>query len=49
MYYIYILYSHTKDRYYVGYTHDLELRLNRHNSICLHTGCQIQIDNQYVY
>ncbi len=31
MYYIYILYSHTKDRYYVGYTHDLELRLNRHN------------------
>ncbi|MFP4548366.1 MAG: GIY-YIG nuclease family protein [Fidelibacterota bacterium] len=31
MYYIYILYSHTKDRYYVGYTHDLELRLERHN------------------
>ncbi|MBC8415624.1 MAG: GIY-YIG nuclease family protein [Candidatus Cloacimonetes bacterium] len=28
----YILYSKSKDNYYVGHTHDLKLRLERHNS-----------------
>jgi len=32
MYFAYILYSKAKDRYYVGHTHNLELRLERHNS-----------------
>ena len=32
MFYTYILYSHSKDKYYVGYTHDLNLRLERHNN-----------------
>lgn len=32
MYYTYILYSPKIDKYYVGYTHDLELRVERHNS-----------------
>ena len=32
MYFTYIIYSKSKDKYYVGYTHDLKLRLNRHNS-----------------
>ncbi len=32
MYYVYILYSRTKDRYYVGYTHNIELRLSKHNA-----------------
>ncbi len=32
MFYTYILYSQSKDKYYVGYTHDLDLRLKRHNS-----------------
>ena len=32
MYYSYILYSEKIDRYYVGSTCDLELRLERHNS-----------------
>jgi putative endonuclease len=32
MYYTYILYSSSLDKYYVGYTHDLTLRLERHNS-----------------
>lgn len=32
MYYTYILYSPSINKYYVGYTHNLELRLERHNS-----------------
>ena len=32
MYFTYIIYSKSKDKYYVGYTHDLKLRLERHNS-----------------
>ncbi len=32
MFYTYILYSVSKDRYYVGYTSDLAVRLNRHNT-----------------
>ena len=32
MYLTYIIYSKSKDKYYVGYTHDLKLRLERHNS-----------------
>ena len=32
MYYTYILYSQSIDKYYVGYTEHLELRLERHNS-----------------
>ena len=28
----YILYSQKLDKYYVGFTHDLSLRLQRHNS-----------------
>ncbi|NQV37587.1 MAG: GIY-YIG nuclease family protein [Candidatus Marinimicrobia bacterium] len=31
-YYTYILYSKSKDRYYVGYTSDLLRRLDQHNS-----------------
>ncbi|MGC9513821.1 MAG: GIY-YIG nuclease family protein [Fidelibacterota bacterium] len=31
MYYTYILYSKKVDRYYVGYTSDLEERLKRHH------------------
>ncbi len=31
-YYAYILYSQSKDRYYVGYTSDLLRRLDQHNS-----------------
>jgi len=31
MYYTYILYSCKTDHYYIGHTHDLELRLERHN------------------
>jgi len=31
MFYTYILYSQSIDRYYVGYTEDLALRLQRHN------------------
>ncbi|MCA1760951.1 MAG: GIY-YIG nuclease family protein [Bacteroidales bacterium] len=30
--YVYILYSITKDRFYVGSTSDVEERLNRHNA-----------------
>ena len=30
-YFIYILYSKTKNRYYIGYTSNLEERLIRHN------------------
>ena len=32
MYFVYILYSKTKNRYYVGHTNDLQRRLNEHNS-----------------
>ncbi|SEP97434.1 GIY-YIG nuclease family protein [Neolewinella agarilytica] len=32
MYYIYLLYSSVADRYYVGYTSDLEQRVQEHNS-----------------
>jgi len=32
MYFTYIIYSKSKDKYYVGYTHDLKLRLERHNT-----------------
>ena len=32
MFYTYILYSVSKDKFYVGYTHNIELRLERHNS-----------------
>ena len=32
MYYIYILYSVTADRYYVGHTDNVERRLNEHNA-----------------
>ena len=32
MYYTYTLYSKSIDKYYVGYTSDLTLRLQRHNN-----------------
>ena len=32
MYYVYIIYSKDIDKYYVGYTHDVDLRLSQHNS-----------------
>ena len=32
MYYLYILYSQTLDKYYIGHTSDLEGRLRRHLS-----------------
>ncbi|MFA7227637.1 MAG: GIY-YIG nuclease family protein [Melioribacteraceae bacterium] len=32
MYYTYILYSTSINKYYIGYTQDLKLRLERHNS-----------------
>ena len=32
MWYMYILYSEKIDKYYVGYTDNLEKRLERHNS-----------------
>ena len=32
MYYVYILYSRTRNRYYVGYTHDIVTRLSKHNA-----------------
>ena len=32
MFSVYILYSRTKSKYYVGQTNDLQDRLNRHNS-----------------
>ena len=31
MFKVYILYSETLDRYYVGYTNDLDRRINEHN------------------
>ncbi|MEM6345204.1 MAG: GIY-YIG nuclease family protein, partial [Bacteroidota bacterium] len=30
-FYVYILYSASSDKFYVGYTHDVEARLNDHN------------------
>jgi putative endonuclease len=30
MYYVYILYSPGKDRYYIGQTQDVEIRLQQH-------------------
>ena len=30
-FWVYIIYSKSRDKYYVGYTHDLELRLIHHN------------------
>lgn len=32
MWFLYIIYSHKLDRYYVGYTDDLAWRIERHNS-----------------
>ena len=32
MFYVYILYSKIRDRYYVGYTSELENRLAKHNT-----------------
>ena len=32
MFFTYIIYSKSNNKYYTGYTHDLELRLQRHNS-----------------
>jgi len=32
MFYTYIIYSESIDKYYIGYTHDLALRLERHNN-----------------
>ena len=30
-FYVYIIYSQSRDRYYIGYSHDLSLRLIHHN------------------
>jgi putative endonuclease len=43
MYYIYILYSHHADKYYLGYTSDLDLRIQQHNS----TGDKITFTRKY--
>jgi putative endonuclease len=32
MFYVYILFSTSKSKYYIGQTSDIENRLNRHNS-----------------
>ncbi|WP_396181976.1 GIY-YIG nuclease family protein, partial [Flavobacterium sp.] len=32
MFYVYILFSSSKSKYYIGQTSDIENRLNRHNS-----------------
>jgi putative endonuclease len=32
MYFVYIIYSKNLDRYYTGYTKDLNIRLQQHNS-----------------
>ncbi|MBU2447512.1 MAG: GIY-YIG nuclease family protein [Bacteroidetes bacterium] len=32
MWYVYIIYSKSLNRHYIGYTEDLEWRLERHNS-----------------
>ncbi len=31
-YYVYILYSETRDQYYTGFTHDISTRLLKHNA-----------------
>ncbi|MFY7672640.1 GIY-YIG nuclease family protein [Tenacibaculum sp. MEBiC06402] len=31
MYFLYIIYSVTLNKYYVGVTHDLKSRINKHN------------------
>ena len=31
MYHVYIIHSKSKDRYYVGYTHDISTRIGKHN------------------
>jgi len=31
MYYTYIIYTDSNNQYYVGYTHNLKLRIERHN------------------
>ena len=37
MFYLYILYSQTFDKYYVGYTNDIKRRLEEHNNIKFNT------------
>ena len=37
MYYIYVIYSSSADKYYVGYTDDPQRRLTEHNSIPFNT------------
>ena len=37
MFYIYVLYSESFDKYYVGYTNDIERRLEEHNTSKLNT------------
>ena len=32
MYYLYVLYSASANKYYVGYTSNIEIRLNQHNN-----------------
>ena len=32
MYTVYIIYSHSLDKYYIGYTEDVDNRLEQHNS-----------------
>ena len=31
-YFVYILYSQSRDRFYTGYTHDISSRLEKHNA-----------------
>jgi len=33
MFYVYILYSHSADRYYIGHTDDLRRRVEEHNTV----------------
>ena len=54
MYYTYIIYSDSKDQYYdyVGHTHDLKLRLERHNlrwSRSTKSGIPLRLVNQEEY
>jgi predicted GIY-YIG superfamily endonuclease len=37
MFYVYILYSASADKFYVGQTHDVELRLSFHNELSDHS------------
>ena len=43
MYYVYILYSKTIDRYYIGYTNSPDERLYKHNK--RHKGYTAQVDD----